>query len=103
MLTGVAANPKLLFDRREILLPPVPLNIESKLQFRIINDGYENLNIEERVLDELGNINIRIHFPEGKNIGLTKNRVKVDAIFSSAKPISFTTKLEFNDDSGHFY
>ncbi len=46
-------------------------------------------------MDELGNINIKLHFPEGKNIGLTKNRVKVDAIFISSKPISFTTKLEF--------
>ena len=45
ILKGTAALPRLLFDRREVILPPVPLNIESKAIFRIINDGYEIIKI----------------------------------------------------------
>ena len=39
-ISGSAAKPRLLFDRRELILPPVPLNIVSKVVFRILNDGF---------------------------------------------------------------
>ncbi|KAL4497051.1 hypothetical protein ABPG72_002207 [Tetrahymena utriculariae] len=100
---GVAAFPKLMFDRREVLLPVVPLGIESKCIFRIINDGYENLKIKHQVLEELGNIKVDCRFPEGKNLNVSKNKLKVEVYFSSKKPISFTTHIEFKDDKNKGY
>lgn len=96
--TGMAAFPKLLFDRREILLPVVPLDVEAKCVFRIINDGYENLTLKYRVLEE-NNFRITCRFPEGKSIGITKTKVRVEACFVSPKPTSFTTKIEFTDEN----
>ena len=49
ILKGEGAFPRLLFDRKEILLPVVPLNVESKCVFRILNDGYENLNLKSHI------------------------------------------------------
>lgn len=102
-LRGEAAYPKLLFDRREILLPVTPLGLEARCQFRIINDGYENLNLQYRVMEELGNLNIHCTFPEGQTLGVGKARIRVEACFSSAKPMSFTSKLEFKDEQGKSY
>ena len=99
---GDAAFPKILFDRREILLPVVPLGIESKCIFRVINDGYENLTLKYRVLEE-DNFPIVCHFPEGKSVGITKQKLRVEASFLSEKVMSFTTKIEFCDTTGNFY
>ncbi len=46
---GEGTYPRLIFDRKEILLPVVPLNIESKCTLRIQNDGYENLNLKYKI------------------------------------------------------
>ncbi len=40
---GIGSYPKLSFDRREVILPTVPLNTLSTCSFFILNDGYENL------------------------------------------------------------
>ena len=96
---GVAAYPKLLFDRREIIMPTVPLKIESRYIFRLINDGYENLKLNPRIVDECGNLDIKLAFPDEKIIGVSKNKVRVEVMFKSDKPISFVSKIEFLDDN----
>ncbi|KAM3143753.1 Encoded by [Paramecium bursaria] len=103
ILKGTAAQPKIQFDRREVLLPCVPLNVEASCTFRILNDGYENLNLRHKVYGEEGNINIHLRFPEGNNIGMSKKRLRVDALFQSSKPLSFTTRIEFYDEVGKVY
>lgn len=45
-LKGSGAIPRLLFDRREIILPIVPLNVYSRCMFRVMNEGYDNLNLK---------------------------------------------------------
>ncbi|KAL4498636.1 hypothetical protein ABPG72_019754 [Tetrahymena utriculariae] len=102
-LKGEGAFPKLLFDRKEIILPIVPLGVEAKCVFRIINSGYENLNLKYKIVDDISKLNIDLAFPEGKNLGITKNKIKVEATFSSKKPISFTTRIEFYDDAERSY
>ena len=82
-LKGEAVFPKLLFDRRELILPVVPLNIEAKCTFKIINDGYDSITLKYRVLEELGNLNLRCDFPEGNTLGVSKNKLKVDVYFIS--------------------
>jgi hypothetical protein len=49
-LSGIGAFPRLLFDRKEIILPVVPLDVEARCTFRIINDGYENLNLKYKII-----------------------------------------------------
>ena len=36
-----------------MILPIVPLGITSKCTFRILNDGYENLNLSHTIRDDL--------------------------------------------------
>ena len=72
ILKGYGDYPRLLFERREIILPVVPLDIESRCVFRIINDGYENLTLKHEILNDVGNIPIKLEFPEGKTLGVTK-------------------------------
>jgi hypothetical protein len=50
ILKGEGLFPRLLFDRKEIILPVVPLNIESSCIYRLINDGYDNLNIKYHII-----------------------------------------------------
>jgi len=102
-LKGKGAFPRLTFDRREIILPVVPLEVESKCVFRIINDGYENLSLSYSIPNNVTNIPISLEFPEGMNLGVTKGKLKVEAIFRSAKPISFTLEIHFRDDRNLIY
>jgi len=67
-VSGVAAKPRLLFDRREVILPPVPLGNVSKSMFKIINDGFENMKLTNKPLPEY----FTILYPEGDLLGVTK-------------------------------
>ena len=71
---GVASNPRLNFDRREIILPIVPLGIPSKCEFRIYNDGYENMTLRHNIPQELGPVNLSVAYPEKNNLGVTKTK-----------------------------
>ena len=39
---GEGADAKIYFDRREVILPPVPLDTETKASFMVCHNGYEN-------------------------------------------------------------
>jgi len=36
-------------------------------------------------------------------LGITRNKIRVEATFSHPKPFSFTTRIEFYDDTGRIY
>jgi len=99
---GVGAYPKLTFDKREVVMPIVPLGIVTKCQFKVINDGYENLTLKERFANDF-NGNLQLKYLEGKNLGVTKNKIKMEVSFYTEKPFSFTTKLDFADNEGRNY
>ena len=48
-------------------------------------------------------LNLKVNYIQGKNLSITKQKIKVELQFSHTKPISFTTKLEFQDDTGRSY
>ena len=73
-IKGTGASPKLMFDRREIILPVVPLNIMSRCVFRIINDGYENMGLKYYISKEFGPLNVEVEFLDGKTLGVTKSK-----------------------------
>ena len=79
-------------------MPIVPLGVESRTTFKVINDGYENLNLEWYIPQDLGHIPVTLNFPEGTHLGVTRSRLKVEAVFKSDKPLSFSRVIEFREE-----
>jgi hypothetical protein len=101
-LKGEGADAKIYFDRREIILPCTPLDIPARATFYVYhNNGYENLELKPKIANEVGKLPVELRFPEGHNLGLTKPKVKIEAVFSSPKPLSFTTYIDFYDDDSN--
>ncbi|CAE7358857.1 CFAP47 [Symbiodinium natans] len=102
-MKGQGTVPKLTFDRREIVLPTVPLGIKSRCLFYIVNEGYESLDVKYRLPNDQIRIPLTINFPEGQQIGITKPKIPVEIFFQSNKPISFCAKIEFLDNESGSY
>lgn len=102
-LRGRGTVPGLAFDRREIVLPIVPLGVRSRCLFYVVNEGYESLEVKYRLPTDSIRIPLTIHFPEGQQLGITKPRVPVEVFFQSSKPVSFCAKIEFLDNDGKPY
>lgn len=102
-LKGDGIFPKITFDRREIILPTVPLNIVSRGFFRIINEGYDNFNVKPNFSQDLGSINLKLSYPDGKNLNISRKKIKIELLYKSDKPQSFTSKLEFTDENSRCY
>ena len=54
-------------------------------------------------MQELFNINLKVNYIEGRNLNVTKTKLRVELQFQNSKPQSFTTKLEFSDETGRQY
>jgi hypothetical protein len=98
---GEGADAKIYFDRREVILPTVPLDIESKAKFLVLHNGYENQQLNYKIANEVGKLPIKLNFPDGRNLGVTKQKVHVEASFTFTSPLSFTTFIDFFDDEGN--
>ena len=70
-MKGVGANPRILFDRKYIILPIVPLGCVSKTAFKILNDGYENLNLNYLIDNKVDDVELIIKL-ESDQLGVTK-------------------------------
>lgn len=65
------------------------------------HNGYENLELKPRIATEVGKLPIKLEFLDGRNLGVTKSKLKVEAQFTNKKPLSFTTHIDFYDDEGN--
>ena len=63
-LTGSGQFPRLSFDVRECVMPPVPLGVVSRATFTIINTGYDNLELRYRLPADEGHVPMKIEFPQ---------------------------------------
>eukprot|EP00962_Isochrysis_galbana_P046965 scaffold19041_cov90-Isochrysis_galbana.AAC.3 len=45
-LKATATRPRIEFDRSEVLLPPVPLGHVARASFYVLNQGYDNLELQ---------------------------------------------------------
>ena len=70
-VSGSGQYPRLSFDVRECVMPPVPLGITSKATFTIINNGYDNLELRYRLPADEGHVPMKIEFPQVGNHGVT--------------------------------
>ena len=104
-LEGEGLIPRIYIDKRELILPIVPLGIESSIKFKVKNEGYENEEIKaEFEVYQQGSLPIKFNFLENNNIiGYSKTELKCEVKMVSNKPISFTTKLIFFDTEGKQY
>ncbi len=51
----------------------------------------------------MGSIQLKVFCPEGKNMNITRRKLRLDITFISDKPISFTSKIEFVDENSRQY
>lgn len=85
------------------LLLQVPLGITSKRRVYVVNDGYDNLELSVRLLPDSTRLPVTVAFPEGKLIGLAKERLPLDISCCSSKPLSFTTCVDLLDEDGRAF
>ena len=104
-LEGEGLYPRIYIDKRELILPIVPLGVESCIKFKVKNEGYENEEIKaEFEVYQQGSLPIKFNFLENNNIiGYSKTELKCQVKMLTNKPISFTTKLIFYDTEGKQY
>ena len=102
-LQGEGTVPRINFDRRHVLLPVVPLNIQSRCIFQVLNDGYENVELRYEIREDPGDINLKLHYLDGKQLGITKPKITMEVTFQSARPVSFTNIVDFFDQDGGKY
>jgi len=100
-LEGEGSHPRLYFDKREIILPIVPLGFESKMKFKVFNEGYDNTKITHKIFPEHleKDKTMKLTYCDGNNIGILKPDLKMEISFMSLKPISRTCKLTFYDEN----
>ncbi len=79
ILKGQGAYPRLFFDRKEVILPIVPLGFTAETTFKIISDGYDNVNITEEIPQDRGYVNLKLEFEDGKTLGLINKKIRVKA------------------------
>jgi hypothetical protein len=101
-LRGSGVYPRITFSVEEVLLPTVPLNVVSRAKMWIINDGYDNLDLTHKLALNC-QIPLDVEFPKGKNIGMGTDRIPVIVSYSSDKPVSLNTKIDFFDADGSCY
>lgn len=102
-VTGQGQHPRLSFDVRECILPPVPLGMHTQATFHIINNGYDNLELQYKLPADDSHVPMEVSFPEGTLIGIAKDKLPVVVTFSSSKPLSFTANIDFMDEDGKRY
>ena len=80
-IKGIGTIPRLIFDRREVVMPVVPLNTVSRAQFTIINEGYESVDVKYKRRQDAMHIPFELEFPDGTQLGITKGKIPVEVIF----------------------
>lgn len=86
-----------------MILSVVPLGQTSSLILNIQNDGYNNSNIQALIPQEYQQLPLKIKFLNGSTIGVNNPSLQIEFSFSSPSPISFTMKVEFEDDQKRIF
>jgi hypothetical protein len=126
-LKGTGIPPQLSFDRRELVLPPVPLLTPASGTFTLICSGYDYLKLSctisantmlqtvpgasgEKSGSGAGKgaaagssssmlLPLKVTFPQGDVVSLARQSIPVMVTLLAEKPCSFTTTLDFSDGS----
>ena len=60
----------------------------------MINEGYDNLQIQHRLPVDTARAPLQLHFPEGHLVGISKRKLLVTVSFTAKKPMAFTAKVD---------
>lgn len=124
-LKGTGIPPQLSFDRRELVLPPVPLGTPATGSFTLFCAGFDYLKLvcsvatnallaagaAERPPPPAGQaagkgappppgpvqIPLTVSFPQGDVVSLARPSIPVSVTLLSDRPCAFTTTLDFSD------
>ncbi|NXK96991.1 CFA47 protein, partial [Formicarius rufipectus] len=107
-LSGTVKSPKLNFDPPFLMLMPVPLNVETATDLRIVTQDYIR---QSRIHVELPEVELEdgdriqpfsVQFPEGQDIVPSSdgknNQLNCHISFRSPKPVSFSGNICFTDE-----
>ncbi len=96
---GSGVYPRLTFSQQQVTLPCVPLDVTSRAQFEVINAGYQALALSYKVSPAI-TVPLEITFPDGQDIGVSRERVRVVVSARQPAPMSWSGSIEFSDDDG---
>eukprot|EP01107_Rhizomastix_libera_P003880 TRINITY_DN1665_c0_g1_i5.p1 TRINITY_DN1665_c0_g1~~TRINITY_DN1665_c0_g1_i5.p1 ORF type:complete len:1027 (+),score=365.08 TRINITY_DN1665_c0_g1_i5:336-3083(+) len=99
-ITGEGSFPKMAFDVDSVVLPVVPLNITSTMIFNIINLGYDDAEVSVKLPTDRAHAPFNVKFLEGSHFRSSVIKLPVEISWSSARPFSFSAKMEFTDGIG---
>jgi hypothetical protein len=97
-LRGEGSFPKVVFSSEEIVLPPTPLNVSSYGYVSLTNDGYQNSNFVAFLPNEYIKLGLSVDFLNGNMLGINNQRIFLKVGFVSATPVSFTARVNVEDD-----
>ena len=101
-IKALGALPRLYFDRKEVIMPIVPLNIPSFTRFKVKNEGIEECKLSIKLMCEGGAVPLEYKFVDDNNsIGVIKNDATIELKFQTNKPLSFTAKLIIYSDDDY--
>ena len=102
-LLAEGAAPCLLFESQDIILPTVPLFTESVSRFVIINDGYAKTYLTYSISKNVNDVDLKVRFINGNHLNNVKNICIIELGFVARSPVSFTTKIDFEDNNKKAY
>jgi hypothetical protein len=92
-LHGCGTFPRLSFDVAELVLPVVPLGTKATASFRILNQGYDNLELRYSLPLDQSRLPLTLFFPEGSSLNQGTQSVLVEVTFLSSQPMAFQSKV----------
>ncbi len=69
---GVGVHPSIKFDRREVLLAPTPPGVPQKVSFFVINNGFDNLDLQYDIAADSKHLPINVSFPNGTMLNVVR-------------------------------
>jgi hypothetical protein len=90
---------RLGFSTSEITLPTVPLEINSRAEFDIINYGYSNCFVKHKLGPSL-NGKVNVTYPDGAELSTSKESIRCVVTAKFNVPTSWSGTIEFLDDNG---
>lgn len=104
VLKGEGIFPMLTFYPHEVILPIVPLGIRSAAYCWVLNNGYDQLELNYRLPLDKEQIPLLVEFPTGNNtLGPHREKVLVQVHFTATKQVSFSAKIDFFDGEGNVF
>lgn len=69
----------------------------------LINAGFDNLELSVRLPADAARAPVTVSFPEGRLIGLAKERLPVDITVAGSRPLAFSAVVDFLDEEGRAF